>query len=47
MSTAQLRNLAKVRQLKDEPPDRKQFDGMIQSARIRLVDIDAHGLSEA
>jgi hypothetical protein len=47
MSTAQLGNLKKIGQLKQEPPDRKQFDGMIQSARIRLADINAQGLSEA
>ena len=41
MSTAQLGNLKKIGQLKQEPPDRKQFDGMIQSARIRLADIRA------
>ena len=47
MSTAQFGNLEKIGQLKQEPPDRKQFDGMIRSARIRLADIDAQGLSEA
>jgi len=47
MSTAQLGNLVKVGQLKQEPPDQKQFDSMIRSARIRLADIDAQGLSGA
>ena len=46
MSTAQLGNLVKIGQLKQEPPDREQFEGMIRSARIRLADIDATGLSE-
>ena len=47
MSTKQLGNLVKIEQLKREPPDREQFDGMIRSARIRLADVDAAGLSEA
>jgi len=37
MSTEQLENLVKIGQLKKEPPDREQFDGMIRSARIRLA----------
>ncbi|RLA07651.1 MAG: hypothetical protein DRQ59_14305 [Gammaproteobacteria bacterium] len=47
MSTAQLGNLVKIGQLKQESPDREQFDGMIRSARIRLADINVQGLSEA
>ena len=35
MSTKQLGNLVKIEQLRQEPPDREQFDGMIRSARIR------------
>lgn len=46
MSTEQLENLVKAKQLKKEAPDQGQFDGMIRSARIRLADIEAKGLSE-
>jgi len=46
MSIEQLANLEKVGQLKEEPPDQGQVDGMIRSARTRLADIEAKGLSE-
>ena len=47
MSTKQLGNLVMIEQLKREPPYREQFHGMIRSARIRLADDEAAGLSEA
>jgi len=47
MSIDQLGNLVRVNQLKEEPPDRQQFDSMIGAARIRLADLGAQGLSEA
>lgn len=47
MSTEHLANLVKAGQLKQEMPDRKQIEGMIRSARIRLTDTGAAGLSEA
>lgn len=41
-----LDNLVKTRILKEEPPDQGQFDGMVRSAKTRLTDIEAQGLSD-
>ena len=41
-----LDNLVKTRILKEEPPDQGQIDGMVRSAKTRLTDIEAQGLSE-
>jgi len=41
-----LENLFKIKQLKQEPPDQKEFDGFVRSARIKLQDAKLVGLSE-
>ena len=41
-----LDNLVKINQLKIEPPDQNEFDGMLTSARRRLNDAKIEGLSE-
>jgi len=46
MTLEALDNLVKIRRLNKEPPDQNQFDGMVKSARTRLLDIEATGLSE-
>lgn len=46
MTLAHLDNLAKIKQLKKESPDQKEFDGMLASARRRLQDVGVDGLSE-
>lgn len=46
MSLDNLDNLVKINQLKKEPPDQKEFDGMLASARRRLQDVEVEGLSE-
>ncbi|MEN8219398.1 MAG: hypothetical protein ABFS56_24200 [Pseudomonadota bacterium] len=38
-------NLVKIGQLKFEPPDQNEFDGMIASAKARLQDSKLTGLS--
>ena len=38
MSKAELDNLVKIRQLKDEPPTRNEYLGMLAAARSRLKD---------
>ncbi|MEN8218136.1 MAG: hypothetical protein ABFS56_17550 [Pseudomonadota bacterium] len=38
MSLEKLDNLVKIGQLKTEPPDQNEFDGMIASAKARLQD---------
>jgi hypothetical protein len=38
MDKQELENLAKVGQLKAEPPTRAEFDGMINGAKKRLAD---------
>ena len=44
MSIEQLDNLVKTRNLKREAPDQKQVDGMIESAKNRITDLQAEGL---
>lgn len=46
MTLAPLNNLVKVGQLKLEPPDQNQFNGMLKSAKTRLKDSEVKGLSE-
>jgi hypothetical protein len=46
MTLEALDNLIKIRKLNKEPPDQNQFDGMVKSAKTRLLDLDATGLSD-
>jgi hypothetical protein len=46
MSSANLENLVKANQLKSEPPDQHQVEGMIRSARNRLADLKVDGISD-
>lgn len=46
MTLENLENLVKINQLKVELPDQKEFDGMIASAKRRLQDAQAEGLSD-
>jgi len=39
-------NLVKINQLKVEPPDQNEFDGMVSSAKRRLQDSQVETLSE-
>ncbi|MFM9834715.1 MAG: hypothetical protein ACKVOA_01275 [Methylophilaceae bacterium] len=41
-----LENLFKIKQLKQEPPDQREFDGFVRSARTKLQDAKCVGLSE-
>jgi len=46
MALEKLDNLVKINQLKKEPPDQNEFDGMVNSAKRRLQDAQIKGLSE-
>jgi hypothetical protein len=46
MTLENLDNLVKTGKLKTEPPDQKEFDGMVSSAKSRLQDAQVKGLSE-
>jgi hypothetical protein len=46
VSLETLDNLVRIKQLKVEPPDQKEFDGMVNSARRRLHDAQVTSLSE-
>ena len=46
MSLEKLDNLVKINQLKREPPDQKEFDGMVDSAKRRLQDARVEQLSD-
>lgn len=46
MTLEKLDNLVKINQLKKEPPDQNEFDGMVNSAKRRLADSQVKGLSE-
>jgi hypothetical protein len=46
MGLEKLDNLVKINQLKKEPPDQNEFDGMVSSAKRRLQDAQVDGLSE-
>lgn len=41
-----LDNLVKIRRLKIEPPDAREFDGMLRAADAKLKDACIEGLSE-
>ena len=47
MTSKELDNLAGIGQLKREPPDQAQIDGLISLAKQRLADLDAQGISQA
>jgi len=46
MTSAALANLAKINRLRQEPPDQAEFDGLVNSARVRLKDARLKNLSE-
>jgi len=46
MALEKLDNLVKINKLKVEPPDQKEFDGMIASAKRSLRDANVKGLSD-
>ena len=46
MALENLDNLVKINKLKAEPPDQKEFDGMVASAKRRLQDAGIEGVSE-
>lgn len=45
MTSPNLENLVKTGQLKREPGDQREFDGLVRSARARLADARKHALS--
>jgi hypothetical protein len=46
MALDKLENLVKTGQLKTEPPDQAEFEGMVHSARNRLQDAEFENLSD-
>ena len=46
MTLEELDNLVKIKQLKVEPPDQTEFDGMVSSAKSRLQDACIEEVSE-
>ena len=46
MALEKLDNLVKIKQLKVEPPDQQEFDGMLASAKRRLQDARIEQLSD-
>ena len=46
MTLKELDNLVKINKLKVEPPDQKEFEGMVASAKRSLQDVKINGLSE-
>lgn len=46
MPLEKLDNLVQINQLKHEPPDQKEFNGMVASAKLRLQDARVKGVSE-
>ena len=46
MTLENLDNLVKIKQLKVEPPDQNEFDGMVSSAKRRLKDAEVEAVSE-
>lgn len=46
MTLENLENLVNIKQLKAEPPDQNEFDGMVSSAKRRLKDAQVKGVSE-
>lgn len=45
MTSPNLDNLVKIKKLKPEPPDQKEFDGLVRSAEVRLKDVENASLS--
>ena len=45
MTSGNLEKLVSAKQLKAEPPDRKEFDGLVRSGRARLADARNAGLA--
>jgi hypothetical protein len=45
MPLPELDNLVRVRQLKPEPANQTEFDGLLRSARVRLIDAKNDALS--
>jgi len=45
MTSQNLENLLKTKQLKSEPGDQREFDGLLHSARLRLHDAHQESLS--
>lgn len=43
--TSQLENLVKAKKLKAEPPDRKEFEGLVRLGRLKLGDAQQSQLS--
>jgi len=46
MTLKNLDNLVKIKQLKTEPPDQAEFNGMVSSAKRRLQDAAVEAVSE-
>jgi len=46
MTSGNLDNLVRAKQLKTEPPDQQEFEGLLGSAQRRLQDAQVEGLSE-
>ncbi len=46
MTSDELENLVRIKQLKVEPPDQTEFDGMLGAGKSRLQDAGVEGLSE-
>ncbi len=46
MTLKNLDNLVRINKLKAEPPDQREFNGMVASAKRRLQDARLEGLSE-
>jgi hypothetical protein len=46
MTLEHLQNLARIGELKQEPPDQKEFDGMLNLGKRRLQDAQISDLSE-
>ena len=44
MALEKLDNLVKIKQLKTEPPDQSEFDGMVRSAKRRMKDAQIDSL---
>jgi hypothetical protein len=45
MTSQNFDNLVKIKKLKAEPPDQKEFDGLVRSAQVRLKDAQIPSLS--
>ncbi len=46
MALEKLDNLVRINKLKVEPPDQREFDGMVASAMRRIKDAQVEGLSD-